>query len=119
MSALRALQPQTPPPSHMTAEQTLRAELRAFLREFLRSVPESEPDAVLELQMPDGQIRRVSRGALAERIRWLRPRQRRIVARQIVGHIDRGLVAKELGVCLKTIERDQAEALDILLEEAR
>lgn len=120
MSALHALPQPTPQPTHivtMTAEQAERAEQRALLREFLRCVPADEPDAVLDLQALDGSARRLTRGALTARIRWLRPRMRRIVERQIIGHVSREQMAKELGVSTKTLERDQQEALDLLISE--
>ena len=123
MSAIHALpQPMPQPPSTaiaiMTAEQAERAERRALVREFLRSVPASEPDAALDLQAPDGSALRLTRGALTARIAWLRPRMRRIIERQVIGHRSREQTAEELSISMKTLERDQQEALDLLISDA-
>lgn len=130
MSALHALQPLAQPTQQrphlhgihgpaMTAEQVAQATLRGLVREFLRSVPADEPDAVLELVLLDGSLRQITRGALQQRIEHgLRPRMRRVVERQFIGHVSRDLVAKELCCSIKTLERDSQEALDLLISDA-
>lgn len=109
----------TPQPlTALSAEQRMHIEHRALVREFLRTIPADEPGAVLELQLLDGSVRQLTRGALTARIRWLRPRMRRIVEQIYIGHVGRDVLMRQLCCSLKTIERDQQEALDILLGEA-
>lgn len=98
-------------------ETATRAQLRDLLREFISSTPESEPKTLLELRWPDGGVRHVTRGHLTARMRWLRPRQRRILEQRHVLHRPRYAVVAELGCSMKTLEREEAAAFDLLLAE--
>jgi hypothetical protein len=104
---------------HATAEtlqmMRRRAKTRRTVRDFLRAVPRSEPDATLALVRPDGSTRLLTRGELSAAIDRLRPRQRQIVRLAIEERWTRVHVCEYLqGISLKTVERDQGEALDLL-----
>ncbi|HZC04016.1 MAG TPA: hypothetical protein VE338_00090, partial [Ktedonobacterales bacterium] len=86
-------------------------------REFLRAVPRGEESAVLPLVRPDGVTRVLTRAQLTTAIDRLRPRQRQIVRLGIEERWPRQKVCAYLrGISMKTLERDQAEALDILAQ---
>jgi hypothetical protein len=92
-----------------------RAQLRAMIREFLRAVPRSEPETILTLPRPDGEVRALTRAELTIAIDRLRPRMRQIVRLGIEERWPRQKVCAYLrGISMKTLERDQVEALDIL-----
>jgi hypothetical protein len=92
-----------------------RAQLRATIREFLRAVPRSEPETILALPRPDGEERALTRAELTAAIDHLRPRMRQIVRLGIEERWPRQKVCIYLrGISMKTLERDQVEALDIL-----
>ncbi|HEX9039175.1 MAG TPA: hypothetical protein VF808_19500 [Ktedonobacterales bacterium] len=92
-----------------------RARLRAMIREFLRAVPRSEPETILALPRPDGETRVLTRSELTTAIDRLRPRMRQIVRLGIEERWPRQKVCAYLrGISLKTLERDQVEALDLL-----
>jgi hypothetical protein len=92
-----------------------RAQLRAMIREFLRAVPRSEPETILTLPRPDGEERALTRAELTAAIDHLRPRMRQIVRLGIEERWPRQKVCVYLrGISMKTLERDQVEALDIL-----
>ncbi len=92
-----------------------RAQLRAMIREFLRAVPRSEPETILTLPRPDGEERALTRAELTTAIDRLRPRMRQIVRLGIEERWPRQKVCAYLrGISMKTLERDQVEALDIL-----
>lgn len=93
-----------------------RARMRAVLREFLRAVPRREEQATLALVHPDGRTRILTRGELSTAIDRLRPRQRQIVRLAIEERWPRARVCQYLkDISIKTLERDQVEALDLLL----
>jgi hypothetical protein len=92
-----------------------RARIRAMIREFLRAVPRSEPETVLALPRPDGETRALTRAQLTMAIDRLRPRMRQIVRLGIEERWPRQKVCVYLrGISMKTLERDQVEALDLL-----
>ena len=98
-------------------EAMRRAQTRALIREFLRAVPRSEESAVLPIVRADGVTRRLTRAQLTYAIDRLRPRQRQIVRLGIEERWPRQKVCAYLrGISMKTLERDQAEALDILAQ---
>lgn len=94
-----------------------RAQTRALIREFLRAVPRGEESAVLPLVRANGATRLLTRAQLTTAIDRLRPRQRQIVRLGIEERWPRQKVCAYLrGISMKTLERDQAEALDILAQ---
>lgn len=94
-----------------------RAQARQLIREFLRAIPRDEADAVLMLTRPDGTTRLLTRAHLSAAIDRLRPRQRQIVRLTLEERWPRARVCAYLkNISLKTLERDQVEALDILAE---
>jgi hypothetical protein len=96
-----------------------RAQARQLIREFLRAVPRSEPDVPLVFVGPDGLPRTLTRGQLSERIDRLRPRQRQIIRLGIEERWPRQRVCEYLiHISYKTLERDQVEGLDILVQMA-
>ena len=98
-------------------EAMRRAQTRALIREFLRAVPRAEESAVLPLVRADGVTRLLTRAQLTTAIDRLRPRQRQIVRLGIEERWPRQKVCAYLrGISMKTLERDQAEALDILAQ---
>lgn len=98
-------------------EAMRRAQTRALIREFLRAVPRGEESAVLPLVRADGVTRQLTRAQLSMAIDRLRPRQRQIVRLGIEERWPRQKVCAYLrGISMKTLERDQAEALDILAQ---
>ena len=98
-------------------EALRRAQTRALIREFLRAVPRGEESAVLPLVRADGVTRQLTRAQFSAAIDRLRPRQRQIVRLGIEERWPRQKVCAYLrGISMKTLERDQAEALDILAQ---
>lgn len=87
---------------------------RQVLREFLRAVPRAEPAATLALTRPDGSVAAFTRAQLTAAIDALRPRQRQIVRLTLEEGWTRQRVCDYLHISLKTLVRDQAEALDAL-----
>jgi hypothetical protein len=93
----------------------LRARIRRQLREFLRAVPRQEPDVTFALVRLDGSTRLLTRGELTATIDGMRPRMRQIVRLAIEERWPRQRVCEYLGhISLKTMERDQSEAMDLL-----
>lgn len=98
-------------------EAMRRAQTRALIREFLRAVPRAEENAVLPLVRVNGAARLLTRAQLSTAIDRLRPRQRQIVRLGIEERWPRQKVCAYLrNISMKTLERDQAEALDILAQ---
>jgi len=88
---------------------------RQLLREFLRSVPRAETTATLALMNTDGTPRLVTRAQLSAAVDRLRPRQRQIVRLTLEERWPRQRVCAYLNnISLKTLMRDQNEALDFL-----
>jgi hypothetical protein len=108
---------ETPPYGDLRDELWLRLRARRVIREFLRSVPRSEPEAALSFLAPDGQMRLVTRGELSAAIDQMRPRMRLVIRLHIEERWPRGKVCAYLqNISMKTLERDQMEALDALSE---
>lgn len=101
-----------------TAHQArLRVQARQQLREFLRAVPRHEEEATLALVRPDGTIRLLTRAELSTAIDRLRPRMRQIMRLAIEERWSRQRVCEYLRhISIKTFERDQVEALDLLAQ---
>jgi hypothetical protein len=93
----------------------LRLQVRQLIREFLGAVPRSEPEAALTFLRPDGTARTLTRAQLSAAIDRLRPRQRQIMRLAVEERWPHQKVSAYLNhVSLRTVERDQAEALDLL-----
>jgi hypothetical protein len=93
----------------------LRLQARQLLREFLGAVPRSEPEAALTFLRLDGTARTLTRAQLSAAIDRLRPRQRQIMRLAVEERWPHQKVCAYLNhVSLRTVERDQAEALDLL-----
>ena len=94
-----------------------RLQARRLIREFLRAVPRAEPEATLTLVQADGTTRLLTRAQLATAIDRLRPRQRQIMRLALEERWPRQKVCQYLhGISIKTFERDQVEALDMLAQ---
>jgi hypothetical protein len=106
------------PAAGETAHQAhLRVQARQQLREFLRAVPRHEEDATLALVRPDGTVRLLTRAQLSTAIDRLRPRMRQIMRLAIEERWSRQRVCDYLRhISIKTFERDQVEALDLLAQ---
>jgi hypothetical protein len=95
----------------------MRVQTRQLLREFLRAVPRREEDATLALVRPDGTTRLLTRAELSAAIDRLRPRQRQIMRLAVEERWSRQRVCEYLRhISIKTFERDQVEALDLLAQ---
>ena len=95
----------------------LRASNRRNIREFLRAVPRSETETTLTLVRPDGSARLITRAQLSTAIDRLRPRQRQIIRLGLEERWSRPRICAYLhNISVKTLERDQTEALDILAQ---
>jgi len=117
MNALRALTATNAP--HSAWPWSNEAHVRALVREFLRCTPASEPEAALTWRGADGRLRRLTRGQLTARIQsGLRPRMKRIVEQHHLLKRPRAEVVAELGCSMKTAERDEQEAMDLLAQDA-
>ncbi|HEX6544637.1 MAG TPA: hypothetical protein VF040_22965 [Ktedonobacterales bacterium] len=100
-----------------SADWHQRAHTRQLIREFLRAVPRSETETTLVIVRPDGEQRLFTRAQLSTAIDRLRPRQRQIVRLALEERWPRQRVCEYLhNISIKTLERDQVEALDILAE---
>lgn len=90
---------------------------RQLLREFLRAVPRAEATATLVLVRANGTQRLVTRAELSAAVDRLRPRQRQIVRLTLEERWPRQRVCEYLNnISLKTLMRDQLEALDLLAD---
>lgn len=95
--------------------QWLRFQARQLIREFLSAVPRTEPETTLTFLRPDGATRVLTRAQLSAAIDLLRPRQRQIVRLAVEERWNYKQVCEYLNnISLRTVERDLAEALDIL-----
>jgi hypothetical protein len=95
----------------------LRIRARKLIREFLRAVPRAEPEATIAIIRPDGVTRILTRAELSTAIDRLRPRQRQIIRLGVEERWPRSKVCAYLhNISMKTFERDQVEALDILIQ---
>jgi DNA-directed RNA polymerase specialized sigma24 family protein len=116
MNALRALTATNAP--HSAWSWSDEAHVRALVREFLRCTPASDPEAALTWRGADGRLRRLTRRQLTARIQWLRPRMKRIVEQHHLLKRPRAEIVAELGCSMKTFERDEQEAMDLLAQDA-
>ena len=114
-------QPSSPRISLPAPIDERQAENRRRLREFLRAIPRSEPDTTLELLGPTEALpsRTITRADLTAAIERLRPRMRQIIHLTL----EEGWSQKEVCVyahtSLRTLERDQAGGLDLLIGQAQ
>lgn len=105
------------PASDMMPDSWRRQYNRQLLREFLRSVPRAESEAILTLVQADGSQRLFTRAQLSTAVDRLRPRQRQIIRLALEERWPRQRVCGYLNnISLKTLMRDQREALDLLAE---
>jgi hypothetical protein len=106
-----------PPGADPHSELWLRIRARKLIREFLRAVPRSESEITLAIVRPDGVTRIFTRAELSAAIDRLRPRQRQILRLGVEERWPRPKVCAYLhDISMKTFERDQVEALDILAD---
>jgi hypothetical protein len=109
--------PDALPPGAPHDDVWLRLRARKLIREFLRAVPRTEPEATLAIIRPDGVTRIFTRAELSADIDRLRPRQRQILRLAVEERWPRAKVCAYLhDISMKTFERDQVEALDILAQ---
>lgn len=95
----------------------LRFQGRQLIREFLSSVPRTESETTLTFLRQDGTTRVLTRAQLSAAIDLLRPRQRQIVRLTAEERWNHKQVCAYLNnISLRTVERDLAEALDILAQ---
>jgi hypothetical protein len=95
----------------------LRLEVRHLIREFLSVVPRSQESAILTFPRPDGTPRTLSRAELSAAIDRMRPRQKQIIRLAVEErHSQEEVCALLNGISLRTLQRDQAEALDLLAQ---
>lgn len=100
-----------------SADWQQRAHTRQLIREFLRAVPRTETETTLVIVRTDGEQRPLTRAQLSAAIDRLRPRQRQIVRLALEERWPRQRVCEYLhNISIKTLERDQVEALDILAD---
>jgi len=110
-------EPDALPPGEDPRALWLRIRARKLIREFLRAVPRSEPEATIAIIRPDGVTRILTRAELSSAIDRLRPRQRQIIRLGVEERWPRAKVCAYLhNISMKTFERDQVEALDILIQ---
>jgi hypothetical protein len=91
---------------------------RQRLREFLRAVPRTEPETWLELLGPEPGTppRFVARQTLTEAIEQMHPRMRQIIRLTLEKRNTRPQVQAYLNdISPRTLERDQAAGLDLLI----
>jgi hypothetical protein len=100
-----------------SADWQQRAHTRQLIREFLRAVPRSETETTLVIVRANGDQRLLTRAQLSTAIDRLRPRQRQILRLALEERWPRQRVCEYLhNISIKTLERDQVEALDILAD---
>jgi len=99
----------------LLGETQRRTQTRQLIREFLRAVPRGEPETALSFLGMDGEAHTVTRAQMSAAIDRLRPRQRQIMRLGVEERRPRQEVCAYLrNISIKTFERDQVEALDIL-----
>ena len=100
---------------HFASSEWLRLEVRGLIREFLSVVPRSQEATTLTFPRPDGTPRTISRAELSAAIDRMRPRQKHIIQLSVEERRSQEEVCALLnGISLRTLQRDQAEALDLL-----
>jgi DNA-directed RNA polymerase specialized sigma24 family protein len=100
---------------HMEEMRTTRDQ-RSRMREFILYVPRSLPSQVLYVPTDEGlgEGLTVTRAYVSARIDKLRRRMREVVVRCLEQGEPDTAVAEALGISLRTLWRDMAEALDEL-----
>jgi hypothetical protein len=102
---------------HMPDPEWLRLQVRQLIREFLAVVPRSQVYITVTFPRPDGTPRTISRAELSTAIDRMRPRQRQIIRLAVEERRAQEEVCALLnGISLRTLQRDQAEALDLLAQ---
>ncbi len=114
-------QPSSPRISVPAPADERQMENRRRLREFLRAIPRSEPDSTVELLGPTEALpaRTITRAELTKTIEQLRPRMRQIIHRTLEEGWSREEVCASLHIGMRTLERDQAAGLDLLIGQAQ
>lgn len=114
-------QPSSPRMSLPLPADERQAENRRRLREFLRAIPRDEPDNTLKLlgATEGNPTLIITRAKLTEAIEQLRPRMRQIIHRTLEEGWSREEVCASLHIGLRTLERDQAGGLDLLIGQAQ
>ena len=103
--------------NHIPDPEWLRLQVRQLLREFLTVVPRSQASTTVTFPRPDGTPRTVSRAQLSAAIDRMRPRQKQIIRLAVEERRTQEEVRALLnGISLRTLQRDQAEALDLLAQ---
>jgi DNA-directed RNA polymerase specialized sigma24 family protein len=88
---------------------------RQLVREFLSVTPRDEETATITIPRADGTITTLTRAHLTAAIERLRPRMRQIVRLGVEGRHSQEEIAAFLGgISTRTVQRDLAEALDLL-----
>lgn len=101
----------------VAASDWLRLEVRGLIREFLSVVPRSQPAMALVFPRPDGTTRTITRAELTAAIDRMRLRQRQIIRLAVEERRSQEEVCALLnGISQRTLQRDQAEALDLLAQ---
>jgi DNA-directed RNA polymerase specialized sigma24 family protein len=104
-------------PEEATPEWLRMQQARLLLREFLSVVPRSEEATTITFLRVDGAQQTLSRQELSAAIDRMRPRQRQIVRLAIESHWSQERVCAVLkGISVRTVQRDLAEALDLLAQ---
>lgn len=99
---------------HLAGSEWLHLEVRGLIREFLSVVPRSQEGTKLTFPRPDGTPRTISRAELSAAIDRMRPRQKHIIQFAVEERRPQEEVRALLnGISLRTLQRDQAEALDL------
>jgi DNA-directed RNA polymerase specialized sigma subunit len=102
---------------HVPNPEWLRLQVRQLIREFLSVVPRSEVSATLTFPRPNGTPRTLSRAELSTAIDRMRPRQKLIIRLTVEERRTQDEVCALLnGISVRTLQRDQAEALDLLAQ---
>jgi len=102
---------------HLAGSEWLRLEVRGLIREFLSVVPRSQEATMLTSPRPDGTPRTISRAELSAAIDRMRPRQKQIIRLVVEERRTQEEVCALLnGISLRTLQRDQSEALDLLAQ---
>ena len=95
----------------------LRLQVRQLLREFLMVVSRSQASTAVTFPRPDGTPRALSRAELSAAIDRMRPRQKQIIRLAVEERRAQEEVCAVLnGISLRTLQRDQAEALGLLAQ---
>ncbi len=102
-------------PERVTSEW-LQVQARHLLREFLSVVPRSDMAETVTIPRADGTARTLTRAQLSVAIDRMRPRMRQIMRLAMEERRTQGDICELLGVSVRTVQRDQSEALDLLAQ---